>query len=288
VAHRLLGQPRTEELVVGITAAQPEQHAVMTPLVEAFVTGEQELADPIERVSFAAAMAQRLVLDAPAHLVDATVGDSHDMKRVGDTDRMVEVWGGAAAITLGQVGGDDTDGSQPGRVLLGAPSAQVNRRVALHQVDDPLAVQIDQPGHVDGPVLGRGREERGLVDAEGSDSLHSPRVLDQWGAVEDHGVHHGPPAHPELAGHDSDREGELSDLAGGFRSGTQREHSPWCDVLSALGPRLSRAVGVDTAPAPLEPDESCWATEAREIPDVDPDTVLGLGARTAGRTSHEV
>ena len=201
---------------------------------------------------------------------------------------MVEVRGGARAIALGQVRGDDTDGPHPGRVLFGPPSAQVNRSVSLHQVDDPLAVQIDQPGHVDAPVLGRGREERGLVDAERPDLLHSLRVLDQWRAVEDHGVHHGPPAHPELAGHDGDRESELSDLAGGLCSGTQREHGPWGDVLSALGPRLGRAVGVDTAPAPLQPDQSCRATEAGQIPDVDPDAVLRLGAHAAGRAPHEV
>ena len=35
IAHRLLGQPGAEELVVGITAAQPEQHALVTSLVEA-------------------------------------------------------------------------------------------------------------------------------------------------------------------------------------------------------------------------------------------------------------
>ena len=125
------------------------------------------------------------------------------------------------AIALGEVGGDDTDGPHPGRVLLGTPSAQVNGSVALHHVDDPLAVQIDQAGHVDGPVLSGRRQERRLVDAQCSDPLDAPRVLDQRRAVEDHGVHHGPPAHPELTGDDGDGEGELSDLAGGFCAGTQ-------------------------------------------------------------------
>jgi hypothetical protein len=57
VANRLLGQPGTEEFVVGVTVAQPQQHAVMTILIEAFVTREQELADLTERVGLAAAMA---------------------------------------------------------------------------------------------------------------------------------------------------------------------------------------------------------------------------------------
>ncbi len=179
VAHRLLGQPGAEQLVVGIAVAQPEQHAVMTALVEALVAGEQELSDPIERVGFAASMAERLVLDAPAHLVDAAVGDSHHMKRVGDADGVVEVRGRAVAIALGEVRGDDTDGPHPARVLLGTPSAQVRGGVALHHVDDPLAVQIDQAGHVDGAVLSGRRQEGRLVDAEGSDLLHPFGILDQ-------------------------------------------------------------------------------------------------------------
>ena len=48
VAHRLLGQPGTEELVVGIAVAQSEQHALMTAFVETLVAGQEELADPID------------------------------------------------------------------------------------------------------------------------------------------------------------------------------------------------------------------------------------------------
>ena len=171
VAHRLLGQPRSEKLVVRIAVAQPQQDAFMAALVEAFVAGEQELADPIERIGLSTAMAERLVLDAPAHLVDAAVGDSDHVKGIGDPDGMVEVRRGARAIALGEVGGDHPDGSHPGRVLVGAPSAQVRGGVALDQIDHPLAIQIHQAGHVDGVVLSRRREERGLVDAEGPDPL---------------------------------------------------------------------------------------------------------------------
>ncbi len=45
----------------------------MAWLVEAFVAGEEELADPVERVGLATAVAEGLVLDAAADLVDATV-----------------------------------------------------------------------------------------------------------------------------------------------------------------------------------------------------------------------
>ncbi len=47
VAYRLLS---SQELVVGIAMAQPEQHAVVATLVEPLITGHKELADPIERI----------------------------------------------------------------------------------------------------------------------------------------------------------------------------------------------------------------------------------------------
>ena len=48
---------------------QAEQHAFMPALVEAFVAGEQQLADAIQRIGLAAAMAEGLVLHSAANLV---------------------------------------------------------------------------------------------------------------------------------------------------------------------------------------------------------------------------
>ena len=83
VAHRFFGQPGAEELVVRVTDAQAEQHPSRALLVEAFGAGEQQLADPKQRIAFAASMAEGLVLDPAADLVDAAVPDPHHMKRVG-------------------------------------------------------------------------------------------------------------------------------------------------------------------------------------------------------------
>ena len=71
VTDRLLGQPSPEQLVFGIAAAKPQEHALVAAFVEAFGAREQELSDPIERVALAPAVPERLVLDPPAHLVDA-------------------------------------------------------------------------------------------------------------------------------------------------------------------------------------------------------------------------
>jgi hypothetical protein len=52
---------------VGVAEAQPGQHLVPAPLVKALVSFEQQLADAKERVGFAPAVPERLVLDPPAH-----------------------------------------------------------------------------------------------------------------------------------------------------------------------------------------------------------------------------
>ncbi len=43
IAHRLLSEPGTEEFVVGVSVAQPQQHAAMTLLIETFVTESKSL-----------------------------------------------------------------------------------------------------------------------------------------------------------------------------------------------------------------------------------------------------
>lgn len=77
---------------MGITDAQTQQHAVMAALVEPLSAGQEQLADPIERVGLAPPMAERVVLHPAADLVDAAVGDANDVKRIGYTAGVIEVW----------------------------------------------------------------------------------------------------------------------------------------------------------------------------------------------------
>ncbi len=56
----------------------------MAAFVEAFGAGEQQLADPIQRIGLAATMAEGLVLHPTTHLVEATVPDAHHMERIRD------------------------------------------------------------------------------------------------------------------------------------------------------------------------------------------------------------
>ena len=115
VAHGLLGQPGAEELVARVPDAQTEQHPVAAALVEAFVTGEEQLADPIQRVGLAAPMAEGLVLDPAPDLIDAPVPDPNDMERIGDAGGVIKVGGQAGPERLGQIRGHHLDPGQLNR-----------------------------------------------------------------------------------------------------------------------------------------------------------------------------
>ena len=84
----LLGQKGGHDLVFGIASGQGGVEASTGPLVEAFVAGEQQLADVIERVALAAPMAGQALLGASADLVDSPVAQAHHVKRVRHDHRV--------------------------------------------------------------------------------------------------------------------------------------------------------------------------------------------------------
>ena len=58
-------------------------------------------------------------------------------------------------------------------------------------------------------------------------------------------------------------------------------------MLGALGPRLGRTVGIGTTPAPLHPHQPCRTSEAGQVPDLNPDPILGDRTHTTARTPDE-
>ena len=52
---------------------------------DALGAGEKDLADSVERIGLAPAVAELLVLNPPADLVQTTVRDTHHTKRIRDT-----------------------------------------------------------------------------------------------------------------------------------------------------------------------------------------------------------
>jgi hypothetical protein len=137
-------------------------------------------------------------------------------------------------------------------------------------------------------MLGGGREERGLVDAQRPHRAHPGRVVDERGAVAHDGVHHGPPADPELSGDDRDRHCEFAHLTGGLSPRPQGEHRPVGHVLDRFGPGLLGAVGVHTGPPTLQHDEAGRAPEARQVSDLTREPILGLGPHATTPTALDV
>src|SRR3712207_1681094 len=77
----------------GSPTRRPKSIALAAPVVEAFGAGEQHLADAIQRVGLAAAMAEGLVLHPSTHLVQTTVGHPHDVEGIGHPAGVIEIAG---------------------------------------------------------------------------------------------------------------------------------------------------------------------------------------------------
>lgn len=83
VSDRFFGEPAAQDVLVRVPDPQPEQEPVEAALVEAFGPHDQQLPDVVQRVVFAAAVAERLVCHAAADLVERLIGES----RRGGTGR---------------------------------------------------------------------------------------------------------------------------------------------------------------------------------------------------------
>jgi hypothetical protein len=79
VPNRFLGQPCAQHLVSGVANAKAQQHPPTPSVVEAFGAGEQQLADPIQRVALAPPVLQGLLLDSTSDLVETAVADADDV-----------------------------------------------------------------------------------------------------------------------------------------------------------------------------------------------------------------
>ncbi len=88
VAHVLLGNPGVLQLPVEVAVTQRLMESFPALFVEVLGAHQQQLADPVERVAFPAAMLQRCLLNALAALRHSGVGETNDVERI-DHDRHV-------------------------------------------------------------------------------------------------------------------------------------------------------------------------------------------------------
>ena len=71
--------PCVSQLAAGIVGCEQASQLGVAFGAEAFVGHGEQLADPVQRVVLGAPPAERVVLDAAAHLVDHLVGEAHDV-----------------------------------------------------------------------------------------------------------------------------------------------------------------------------------------------------------------
>jgi hypothetical protein len=255
----------------------------LATLVEALVGLGEQTPGPVERVVLSAPVAEGLVLDPAAALVELRVRQLHEVERVSDEGGVSEaVLEGLAA---GEVEHPVADGVAP---RLGAglePGAGTGGAAAGHHVEQLGAGpggDVDDGG---APVLGPAAAppaEQCLVEAQGAHLPDTGRVLHKGGAVGDDGVVDGVPVAAELPGDLGHGAAQSADL---FRHPPPRpvRHRPTRRghprVLA--GERSRRAALVGTEQSVLVPHQPGRAPEARQVGELHGRAVLDPHGPTA-------
>ena len=261
------GWLRAFEDVVPPLVPDPEAAKLLVPTQGAF-DGPAAFAQPTAVAP--AAVADDLVLDAAAALVELGVGQFHEVERVGHECGVAQAVFEGLAVGAGEVEHAVADGGQP---VVGAgvePGAGPGGALAGDEVEELGAgaggCDVDDRSR---PVLGAPAAlaaEQRLVQAQGADLADAARVVDQRGAVGDHGVVDRVPIAAQLPGHLGDRSPKSADLlgdppAGPVRHGASRRGDP--RVLPRERP--GRAVLVGAEPAVLVPHQPSRPPEARQV-----------------------
>ena len=246
-------------------------------------------ADPIQRIVFAAAMTERLVLHPPSDLVEATVPDTHHMKRVCDSGRVIEMWGQSRPEALGEIGGDDLDACEPGRIRLGGPSAQVSGPVARapcrsrsvpRDPPDRSRTRSSGAGSRRGTTSHRPRAGTTGPTRSGSSTSGVPCSITAFMTVHQHTPN-------SLATWDTGR---------AFSPTWRQASTPARRVITACAstsvrafrPGLRVARVVDTTPTSLAPHQPGRPAEARQVTELHHLAFMSFGARSTRSTPHQL
>jgi hypothetical protein len=76
--------PREAHLASGVAGLEESEELGLTPVVEAFVALSEQPPRPVERVVLVAPVAEGLVLDPAATLVQLRIRELHHMERIRD------------------------------------------------------------------------------------------------------------------------------------------------------------------------------------------------------------
>ena len=229
--------------------------------------GDQQTSRPIQGIVPAAAAAEGVVLGAPAHLVDAVVGQADDVERVGDLAGPRERCFEGAPVGAGEVQHAPVDAPAPHLGLREEPRGGAFGVATRDNVEQLAPLHIDDRG---APVAGAPpavTPEQRLIEAQSLHRSHPLAVGGQQRLTPDqHRPVGGVPVATQLGGHIRHRAGVAAHSQRRPARRPRRQRAPsGRDLVVDLGERRDRAVHRRTVPAPFVPDQAHRAPERRQI-----------------------
>ena len=123
--HQLLGDgPGQGGLAVRVAGDQPGLEPGAGLRAQPRAVAAQQAADAVERVAIAAAVAQGVLLDAPAHVVHGGQAQAHDMERVEHPHRIRKLAAQRGRVAAERVQRRRSDRRPPVGVALAQPVVQ--------------------------------------------------------------------------------------------------------------------------------------------------------------------
>ena len=181
-----------------IAGAEETQQLGASLGVEPLIGPGEEPPGSVEGIVFAASMAEGLVLDPPADLIDPLVGQLADVEGIGDLDGGGEHGVDRQPPRTRQVQHGPANGVTPHFGLLVEPLAGASGGAALDDIEQLSGFDIDDRGRPRlGPPAALPGEEH-LIEPQRGHRTDAGRVLDQRCPIRDDGIVDGVPISAEL------------------------------------------------------------------------------------------
>ena len=178
LAQQILGHDGGAEFAVGISGGEELEHPCQAIVAQAFVSGEEHAPAAVERITLAAAVAELFLLHPTAAVIDRRVRQLDRMEVVHHPDRVRQVRVECLAVAGGRIQGCERDLVAPVDTAFNEPGAQHVGGSALDDVEQAVAVQVDDLGREHRAMSGSGVQESFLIDADPSHALETRRVVD--------------------------------------------------------------------------------------------------------------
>lgn len=175
-------------------------------------------------------MAEGLVLNPAADLVQAAVGDPDYMKRISHPCGVGKIGIEPRTVGLVKIASYGANSGEPVLFAAGEPPSEVLGRVSTYQIDHPVAIKVNHAGSVNRGVARFGLEKRGLIHPQLAGAPNPLGVVHHWPAVLGYLVPNRPPRHPKLPGQGGHRSALLTYLPASFLTGPASKHRAGTNV----------------------------------------------------------